>query len=123
MNIKKSPNHKKYTPDVNAVFFRFKIEEQARKSSYRIDGEKYILVYNQNKLNVYLNMKDKFDDTFEFMSDLMVSNYQEGEFDFGRSKRYKERSQFSAGTHFTEAYWKTQNVFYLPKKNKKYWKH
>ena len=52
MDIKKSPKHLDYAQELNAVFFRFKVYEQARKSSFRIDGDKYILVYNQNKLNV-----------------------------------------------------------------------
>lgn len=119
IDIKKSPKHKIYAPDVNAVFFRFKVYEQARKTCFRIDGEKYILVYNQNKLNVYVNVKDKLDDTFEFMSDMVVSDYKEGEFDFDRSKRHKERSLFSAGNHFTEEFWKTKNSILLNESEEK----
>jgi predicted CopG family antitoxin len=113
MDIKKSPKHKMYALDVDIVFLRFKIYEEDRKASYRIDGDKYILVYNQNKLNAYINFKGDFEDTFEFMSDMVVSDYKEGEFDFDRSKRHKERSLFSAGNHFTEEFWKTKNSILL----------
>ncbi|HSD15060.1 MAG TPA: carboxypeptidase-like regulatory domain-containing protein [Flavobacterium sp.] len=113
MDIRKSPKHKMYALDVDIVFLRFKVYEEERKASYRIEGEKYILVYNQNKLNAYINFKGDFEDTFEFMSDMVVSDYKEGEFDFDRSKRHKERSLFSAGNHFTEEFWKTNNSILL----------
>lgn len=119
IDVKMSPEHKMYAFDVNIVFLRFKMYEDGRKSSFRIDGDNYILVYNQNKLNAYINFKGKLDDTFEFMSDMVVSDYQEGEFDFDRSKRHKEKSLFSAGNHFTEAYWKTQNVILLTQEEQK----
>ena len=119
MDIRKSPKHRTYALDVDIVFLRFKIYEEDRKASYRIDGDKYILVYNQNKLNAYINFKGDFDDTFEFMSDLVVSDYKEGEFDFDRSKRHKERSLFSAGNHFTEEFWKTKNSILLNEEEEK----
>ncbi|ESU23965.1 hypothetical protein FEDK69T_10230 [Flavobacterium enshiense DK69] len=119
MDIRKSPKHKIYALDVDIVFLRFKIYEEDRKASYRIDGDKYLLVYNQNKLNAYINFKGDFDDTFEFMSDMVVSDYKEGEFDFDRSKRHKERSLFSAGNHFTEEFWKTKNSILLNEEEEK----
>ncbi|MEW5677402.1 carboxypeptidase-like regulatory domain-containing protein [Flavobacterium enshiense] len=119
IDVKISPKHKIYAFDVDIAFLRFKMYEDSRKASYRIDGEKYILVYNQNKLNAYVNFKGKFDDTFEFMSDMVVSDYKEGEFDFDRSKRHKERSLFSAGNHFTEEYWKTKNIILLTEEEQK----
>lgn len=119
MDIKKSPTHRVYAPNVNLLIFRFKMHEDARKSSYRIDGEKYILVYNQNKINVDINMKERFNDTFEFMSDMMVSDYKEGQFDFDRSKRHKAKSLFSAGNHFIEEYWKSGSVILLTNEEQK----
>lgn len=113
IDIKKSPDHKQYIPEVNAIFFRFKVNEEARKASFKIDGEKYILVYNQNKINIYIKMKNSIDDTYEFLSDLVTIDYKEGEFDFDRSKRYKNRSLFEAGNTYTEDYWKTKNMMLL----------
>lgn len=113
IDLKKSPDYKKYIPEVNAVFFKFKVNEEARKSSFKIDGEKYILVYNQNKINIYIKMKDKIDATYEFLSDLITTEYKEGLFDFDRSKRHKERSLFAAGNNFNEEYWKTNNIILL----------
>lgn len=113
IDLKKSPKHKEFIPDVNAIFFRFKVNEESRKASFKIDGDNYILVYNQNKINVYIKMNDKIDDTFEFLSDLITTDYKEGEFAFDRSKRHKERSLFSSGNNFTEEYWKTKNIILL----------
>jgi hypothetical protein len=49
-------------------------------------------------------MKDRLDNTYEFLSDLVTTDYKEGEFDFDRSKRHKERSLFSSGNNFKEEY-------------------
>ncbi|HLP63208.1 carboxypeptidase-like regulatory domain-containing protein [Flavobacterium sp.] len=119
IDLKKSPDHKQHIPEVNAVFFRFKVNEESRKASFKIDGDNYILVYNQNKINIYIKMKDRFDDTFEFLSDLITTDYKEGEFDFDRSKRHKERSLFSSGNNFTEEYWKTKNIILLSDEEEK----
>lgn len=113
IDLKKSPEHKQYIDEINAVFFRFKVNEESRKASFRIDGDNYILVYNQNKINIYIKMKDRIDNTYEFLSDLVTTDYKEGEFDFDRSKRHKERSLFSSGNNFKEEYWKTKNIILL----------
>jgi hypothetical protein len=113
MDIKKAPEHKQYISEINAIFFRFKVNEESRKAKFKIDGDKYILVYNQNKINIHIKMKNRYDDTFELMSDLVTTDYKEGEFDFDRSKRYKERSLFAAGNNFTEKYWLTNNIYLL----------
>jgi hypothetical protein len=119
IDIRKSPGHKQYISEVNAIFFRFKTNEEARKATFKIDGDNYILVYNQNKINIHIKMKDRYDDTFELMSDLVTTDYKEGEFDFDRSKRYKERSLFAAGNNFTEKYWKTNNIYLLSETEEK----
>jgi hypothetical protein len=113
IDLKKSPEHKQYIDEINAGLFRFKINEECRKASFKIDGNNYILVYNQNKLNVYFKMNDRIDNTYEFLSDLVTTDYKEGEFDFDRSKRHKERSLFSSGNNFKEEYWKTKNIILL----------
>ena len=119
IDVKKSPEHKQYINEINVGFFRFKINEEARKSSFKINGEKYILVYNQNKINVYINMENKIDDTCHFLSDLVTIDYKEGEFDFDRSSRYKQKSLFKSGNNLTEEFWKTKNIMLLSEEEEK----
>jgi len=113
IDIKKSPEHKQFIPEVNALFFHFKVNEECRKASFKIDGDKYVLVYNQNKINIYIKMNDRIDNTYEFLSDLVTIDYKEGEFDLDRSRRYKQKSLFASGNNFKEEYWKTKNIILL----------
>ena len=64
-------------------------------------------------MNFHISMKNKLNDTFDFTSDNIVMDYKEGEFELDKTKRYRERSLFAAGTHFTDEYWKTSNTLLL----------
>jgi len=112
-DTKVSEEHKKFSKEINVLFFRFTLFDIDRKTTFRIDGDKYILSYNKVRLKVHVKMKKKLDDTFDFTSDNVVMDYKEGEFELDKSKKYKEKSLFAAGTHFTEEYWKTSNTLLL----------
>ena len=112
-DIKVSEEHKKYSKERNIIFFKFTILDIARKTSFRIEGDKYILNYNKLRMNFHISMKNKLNDTFDFTSDNIVMDYKEGEFELDKTKRYRERSLFAAGTHFTDEYWKTSNTLLL----------
>lgn len=75
--------------------------------------------YSQNRLSVYVTNKNKFDDTFDFMSDVVTIDYKEGEFEFDKKKRYKNKDLFSAGNNFTTEYWKTSNMLLLTAEEEK----
>jgi hypothetical protein len=113
MDIKYSEEHKKYSKERNLIIFKFTLLDAARKTSFKIDGDKYILTYNKTHANFHVKMKNRLDDTFEFLSDNVVMDYKEGEFELDKSKRYKEKSLFAAGTNFTTEYWKTSNALLL----------
>lgn len=113
MDIRYAATHKKYAREINVIFFKFTIYDQARKTSFKLDGDKYIMTYNRLMMNVNINMKKRLNDTFLFMSDNLVMDYKEGEFELDRSKRYKHRSLFEAGTNYTEEFWKTTNAIPL----------
>ena len=112
-DTKVSEEHRKYSKEINVLLFRFTLFDIDRKTTFKVDGDKYILTYNKVRLKVHVKMKNKLDDTFDFTSDNVVMDYKEGEFELDKSKKYKEKSLFAAGTHFTEEYWKTNNTLLL----------
>ncbi len=113
MDIKCSEEHKKYSEERNLIIFKFTLLDVARKTSFKVDGDKYILTYNKTRANFHFKMKNRLDDTFDFLSDNIVMDYKEGEFTIDKKQRYKEKSLFAAGTHFTTEYWKTSNTLLL----------
>lgn len=112
-DTKVSEEHRKYSKEINMLLFRFTLFDIDRKTTFKVDGDKYILTYNKVRLKVHVKMKNKLNDTFDFTSDNVVMDYKEGEFELDKSKKYKEKSLFAAGTHFTEEYWKTNNTLLL----------
>jgi len=118
-DLKVSEEHKKYSKEINIVFFKFTILDIARKTSFKVDGDKYILNYNKLRMNFHINMKNKLNDNFDFTSDNVVMDYKEGEFELDKKQRYKEKSLFAAGTKYTEEYWKTSNALLLTAEEEK----
>jgi len=113
IDVRTAESHKQYADLINVLFFKFKLLNLAKKVVFKNANNKYILSYSQNRLSVYVTNKNKFDDTFDFMSDVVTIDYKEGEFEFDKNKRYKKKDLFSAGNNFTTEYWKTSNMLLL----------
>lgn len=114
-DIKTAESHKKYAQEIDLKIFKFKftVYNQEKRTSFKLDGDKYIMTYNRHLFDVNIKFRDQINNTFLFMSDNLIMDYKEGEFDFDRSKRFKEKSLFKAGTHYTEEFWKTANAIPL----------
>ena len=113
IDIKNAEAYKKYSKVLNYVLVKFIVLDEAHKTSFKIDGDKYILSYYKIRANIHIKMNGRLDDNFDYLSDMVTMDYKEGEFDLDRSRRYKEESLFAAGTHYTEEYWKTSNTLLL----------
>ena len=113
IDLRFSPEHKKFAEVHNVLIAKIKFNDFIRKSSFRIDGDKYVMVYCQNKVNVYLKFGKMINNTFESMADVTTLDYKEGEFRLDKSKRYKEHSLFKNGNKYTEEFWKKYNVVLL----------
>jgi len=114
-----SPENKKFNTVHNLLIAKAKINEFARKSKFKIDGDKYIMIYNQIKINFYIKFGKMINNTFESVYDMTTLDYKEGEFKLDKDKKYKERSLFDNGNKYTEEFWKKQNVILLSDKEEK----
>lgn len=119
IDLKKSPEHQKYSKLYNLLIAKIKINEYAKKTIFRIDGEKYVVIYSQARMSFYVKTKKSLDDTFEFVNDFVMMDYKEGEFELDKKLRYKEKSLFKAGNNFQSDFWKTSNVLLLSSKEEK----
>lgn len=116
IDMRFSPEHKKFNPIHNLLIAKIKFNDFVRKSKFKIDGDKYIMVYNQIKINAYLKFGKMINNTFESTYDMTTLDYKEGEFKLDKDKKYRESSLFKNGNKYTEEFWKKQNVILLSEK-------
>lgn len=119
IDVETAESHKQYSSLINVLFFKLKLLNMGKKVTFKNNNGKYIMSYSQNRLSVYVTNKKKFDDTFDFMSDVVTIDYKEGEFEFDKKKKYKNKDLFSAGNNFTAEYWKTSNMLLLTAEEEK----
>lgn len=114
-----SPAHKKFNTVHNLLIAKAKFNDFARKTKFRIDGDKYVIVYSQIKINFYMKFGKMINNTFESTYDMTTLDYKEGEFELFKSRKYKERSLFENGNKYTEEFWKKYNVVLLSEAEEK----
>lgn len=113
IDIRFSPEHKKFNTIRNLIIAKAKFNDFARKTKFKIDGDKYVMIYNQIKINIYMKFGKMINNTFESVYDMTTLDYVEGEFKLDKEKKYKERSLFDNGNKYTEEFWKKYNVVLL----------
>ena len=113
IDLKYSPEHKKYAEVHNLLIAKIKINDIVRKTSFRIDGNKYVMVYSQNKINGYVKFGEIINNTIESLSDVTTLDYKEGVFNLDKTNKYKENTLFANGNKYTEEFWKKYNVVLL----------
>ena len=119
IDVRVSPEHKKYAELHNLLIMKMKINDFARKASFKLDGDKYIMVYSRVKIDVYVKYGKLINNTFESVCDMTTLDYKEGEFKFDKNKKYRERSLFDNGNKYTEEFWKKYNVVLLSEAEEK----
>ena len=114
-----SPEHKKFNTLHNLLIAKAKFNDFARKTKFKIDGDKYVIIYNQIKVNFYMKFGKMINNTFESVYDMTTLDYKEGEFTLYKSRKYRERSLFDNGNKYTEEFWKKYNVVLLSEAEEK----
>lgn len=107
------PLYIKNTIDVKLLGFHFVFTAHEKKTIFTNDNDKYIIKYNKGRVAVHMEYKKKINDEMEFLSDVVVNNYKETEETPDKSKRFKGKSLYTAGNHFTTEFWKNSNALLL----------
>lgn len=118
IDLKRAPDHQQYIKEMNLLLFRVTFLDEYRKSSFKTEGNQYIMTYNQNRVTIRIKTK-KINDTFELYSDIMTMDYKEGVFELDKKQRYKEKNLFPLGKNYTSEYWKTDNIILLTNEEEK----
>lgn len=107
------PLYKKNTVDIRFLGFHIVLTANEKKTIFTNDNDKYIMKYNKGRLSMHMEYKQKLNDEMEFLSDVVVNNYKETEETPDKSKRFKGKSLYSAGSHYTAEFWKNSNALLL----------
>lgn len=119
VDIRFSPEHREFNTMRNLIIAKAKFNDFARKSKFKIVGDKYVMFYNQIRVNIYIKFGKMINNTFESVYDMTVLDYKEGEFELFKSRKYKKRSLFENGNQYTEEFWKKYNVMLLSENEEK----
>lgn len=113
IDLKFSEAHKKYNKIMNIIIAKVKFNNYVRKTTFKLDGDKYILLYGRIKINAYIKFGKKINNTLESSYDVTTLDYKEGEFKLDKDKKYRVSSLFKNGNKYTEEFWKKYNVVLL----------
>jgi len=112
MDLQKASN-----TDADALYMKnfiitFKYFDVRQKASYRIDGDKYILVYKKeyHKLHLYKAIGKVYDTEYEFYTSLNTLTYKEFNDKLDRSKRYKNTTIYKNGNQHTSEFWNNNAI-------------
>jgi len=107
MNLEKASNSDKDALYMKNFIITFKYFDVRQKASYRINGDKYILVYKKeyHKLHLYKVLGEKYDTEYEFYTSLNTLSYKEFNNKLDRNKRYKNTTIYKNGNQYTYDFW------------------
>jgi hypothetical protein len=111
-------SHLKNTKLVNIMIAKIRLNYSLDWSKFNLINNQYILTYNKTEAGIYVKMRDKVNDNFNFSSDLFVYEYKN---DVQIPENgYKKRTIFEAGTKYKQEFWKLYNAFPLTASEQKF---
>ncbi len=110
IDMQSAKGFEEYAMTFKVMGFRVTINNMVQKTNFRIEGDKYIMVYNQNNMNFTLSENEKYNGSYDLMSDVVTLKYAEGDFNREKAERYNKRNLFSAGNNYTTEFWNGPNT-------------
>lgn len=108
-----APSHLKFARERKFLWIYFTLLDASKRTTFRYQDGRYSMAYNRTTGKVHFRTKEKYNDTLESASDVVVLDYRPGDFEPDRKRRFKGRSLFEAGTRYQEDYWKTRDILLL----------
>ena len=110
IDIQSAKRFDKYAMSFKVFGIRITLNNLAQKTNFRIEGDKYIVVYSQKNIKFTISETNNKNGTFEFLSDLVTLKYSEGDFSRDKSERYGKNNLFSAGNNYSNEFWNGPNT-------------
>lgn len=110
IDLQSAERYDKYAFSIKILGMRITLNELAQKTSFRIEGDKYIVVYSQKNIKCTISETNDKNGIYDFMSDLLTLKYSEGDFSRDKSERYQKNNLYSAGNNYTTEFWNGPNT-------------
>jgi hypothetical protein len=110
IDIQSAKRFDKYAMSFKVFGIRITLNNLAQKTNFRIEGDKYIVIYSQKNIKFTISETNNKNGTFEFLSDLVTLKYSEGDFSRDKSERYGKNNLFSAGNNYSNEFWNGPNT-------------
>jgi hypothetical protein len=114
-----SERHKQFAEEKNILVARIKLANGNVRADYRLVGDQYYLFYVRKSFAIKIWNKKRINDTLEFLSDLVVTDFNPDVNGFDKKDSYKKRALYKRGTLYTEKYWETANIIPLTEAEEK----
>lgn len=115
------PNHAEYSKEINLLIIRGKLLNTKVKVLFNAVGNDYYLCYVKREIEMKLWNKKKINETFSFLSDLLVikvvdkSNIKP----ISKKESYKKKALYPLGDNYQSDFWKNKNAIQLTSEEEK----
>jgi hypothetical protein len=97
----------------NFLIAKATIKSKLKWSKFKILNNQYILTYNKRQGEIHIEIGDKVNDNFNFISDLFIYEFKNN-LEIPKNT-YNENTIYEAGTNYKNEFWKNYNLFPLTK--------
>lgn len=102
-----------YSKVVNILIIKAAFLDMKLKTSFKISNGNYILAYSSRKGKIKIWNKKKYNETVEYKSDLIVTDYKKEDFSYDKKAVYDDKSLYKRGNKYSEKFWLKNNSMVL----------
>ncbi|WP_300565104.1 carboxypeptidase-like regulatory domain-containing protein [Flavobacterium sp.] len=102
-----------YSKVVNILIVKAALLDMKLKSSFKISNGNYILAYSTRKGKIKIWNKKKYNETIEYKSDLIVTDYKKEDFSYDKKAVYDDKALYKRGNKYSEKFWLKNNSMVL----------
>ncbi|SHJ13866.1 carboxypeptidase-like regulatory domain-containing protein [Flavobacterium terrae] len=103
-----------YTKVINILIVKAALLGLRVKSTYKItDAGNYVLAFSTRKGKLKIWNKKKYNETLEYKSDLVVTDFKKDDLNYNRKDVYNDRSLYKRGNKYSDKFWQKNNSMVL----------
>ncbi len=113
LEINSDQSKLEYSKVINILIIKAAMLDLKLKTSFRISNGNYLLTYSSRKGKIKIWNKKKYNETVEYKSDLIVTDYKKEDFSYNKKATYDDKSLYKRGNSYTEKFWLKNNSMVL----------
>jgi len=113
LEISSDQSNIQYSKVINILIIKASVLDLHVKTSYKINNGIYLLAFSSRRGKIKIWNKRKYNDTLEYKSDLVVTNFQQEDFSYNKKETFNNRSLYERGNKYSEKFWLKNNSMVL----------